>query len=406
MKMKKIVLIGDGMADWPIDTLDGKTPMEVAYTPNMDRLAQKGIQLLCKTVPDGILPGSDVAILSIMGYDPQTHYTGRAPMEAASMGVPVPEDYTVFRCNTVTTKDGFMEDYSAGHITTPESQTIIQDLDKELTAPNYKFFPGVSYRHLLVIQGDYRDLKCTPPHDILNKEIANYLPTGPGQNIIRELMDKSIAICGSHPVNDKRIADGHSPATQIWLWGQGKMPQLESFCEKYDINGGTIISAVDLVKGIGILAKLDVPQVEGLTGYLDTNYANKVKSGLEGLKKNEFLLIHVEAPDECGHQGRPDLKVKAIEDFDCHIVGPILDWAEENGDCDIMVLPDHPTPCAFRTHVSEPVPVLIGSINASQTEKKVSTYCEKTAKESNLFIDHGHDLMGFFMKSSWKTEIR
>ncbi len=403
--MKNIVLIGDGMADWPIPSLGDRTPLEAASTPNLDFLAENGHLVEVHTVPEGMPPGSDVAILSIMGYDPNKWYTGRAPLEAASMGLDVPESASVFRCNTVTVQNGSMVDYAADHITTTESTELIHSVDETLSTSQLKFYPGISYRHLMVIEGDYPELQCTPPHDILGKPIDSYLPQGNGQEIIRELMEKSVSLWKKHPVNIKRQSEGHLPATQIWLWGQGKMPQLESFKNMFQMDTGIIISAVDLVKGIGKLAKLTVPDIPGLTGYLDTDYEAKVSAALEGLKQYEFALIHVEAPDECGHQGRPDLKIRAIEEFDEKVIGPMLEYARSHGECRLMVLPDHPTPCAIRTHAAEPIPAVM--IEFSDISKKSlcsgKRFTEKNARQSEHKIKHGHELMGYFLKGNWKS---
>jgi 2,3-bisphosphoglycerate-independent phosphoglycerate mutase len=401
--MKYIVLIGDGMADWPIEALGNKTPLETANTPNLDFLSQHGHLVEVQTVPPGMSPGSDVAILSIMGYDTKIYYTGRAPLEAASMGLEVPADASVFRCNTVTVKEGVMVDYAADHITTPESTELILAVDEQLSNEDIQFFPGVSYRHLMVIKGDYPELKCTPPHDILGQAAEHHLPSGPGQEVIRKLMHDSIDVWNNHPVNVKREAEGHLPATQIWLWGQGKMPRMNTFKELFQIQSGIVVSAVDLVKGIGKLAKLMVPDIPGLTGYLDTDYQAKVKAALNGLKEMELAVIHVEAPDECGHQGRPDLKVRAIEEFDKNIIGPMLEYARQEGECRLLVLPDHPTPCAIRTHVGEPVPAVM--IDFSQPVKTIADerrFTEKYARESSHKLAHGHELMGYFLKGNWK----
>ena len=400
--MKYIVLVGDGMADWSIPSIGNKTPLQVAKTPHLDSVCAAGNLLRAKTVADGMSPGSDVALLTIMGYNPHQYYTGRAPLEAASMGLKVSPTATIFRCNTVTVENGNMKDYAADHITTPESTALIQSLNQVNLRKDVQFFPGISYRHLMVIEGDFKGLECTPPHDILDKPAEPHLPKGTRQNVIRDIMEESIPLFANHPINLGRIKDKHFPASQIWLWGQGKMPTLPNFCEKNKVNGGTVVSAVDLVKGIGKLAKLDVPEVPGATGYLDTNYAGKIEAGLKGLLKNDFVLIHVEAPDECGHQGRPDLKIQAIEAFDKNIIGPILKYIQTQPGCRLMVLPDHPTPCAIRTHVAEPIPVVVAQYPAKSAGLNQGLrFTEENANQADTLIESGHELMDYFINGTW-----
>jgi 2,3-bisphosphoglycerate-independent phosphoglycerate mutase len=401
--MKYIVMIGDGMADWPIDSLGGLTPLQYAKTPNLDHLAEYGNLAQVKTVPQGMSPGSDVATLSIMSYNPEEFYTGRAPLEAASMGIKVSPSATIFRCNTVTVQDGKMVDYSAGHISTEESKELILTLRDKLLKEGIVFYPGVSYRHIAVLDGDFKNLKCLPPHDITDKSVAEYLPKGDHQDLIRSFMECSKEIFKNHPVNQKRIKENHLPATQVWLWGQGKPPTLPDFQSKHKIEGGTIISAVDLVKGIGKSAGFEVPDIPGATGYLDTNYAGKVEAAQKALMRDDFVLIHIEAPDECGHQGRPDLKVQAIEDFDKKVVGPMLTFAQMNQPCRVMVLPDHPTPCAHKTHVNEPVPVLLHQYPERGTPKfRGRAYSEANATQSQLVFDKGYTLMDYFLHGEWE----
>ncbi len=364
--MKYVILIGDGMSDEPIERLGGRTPLEYASTPNMDRVAGAGEYGLFATVPDGYKPGSDVANMSILGYAPALYYTGRAPLEAASIGVKLNGTDTAFRCNLVTLSDGapvVMNDYSAGHITTEEASEIIKTLDARCHGLGVRFYPGTSYRHLMVWEGApeglYERLKTTPPHDISDREVAEYLPSGEGAEKVRELMNLSQGILEGHPVNEARKERGQNPATSIWLWGQGVAPSMPGFGERFGIRGG-IISAVDLMKGIGVYAGLDVINVPGVTGYIDTNYAGKVEAALKALEEKDLVCVHVEAPDEAGHQGRLDDKLRAIEDFDAKVVGEVLAGLS-GSEFRVLVITDHPTPVELKTHTSDAVPFAIAT---------------------------------------------
>ena len=356
---KYIVILGDGMADRPLKELRGKTPLEVASTPNMDKLAQKGTCCWVKTVPQGMSPGSDVANLSVMGYDPQRFYTGRSPIEAASMGVELGEEDIAFRCNLVTIENGVMKDYSAGHISTQEAAKIIESLQKELGDERFSFYPGVSYRHLMVWRGGPMEMVCTPPHDISDQEVEEHLPRGEGSRELLTLMERAREILAHHPVNEARIAEGKNPANSVWFWGQGPRPWLPAFEERFGLTGG-VISAVDLVKGIGILAGLKPVSVPGATGYIDTNYQGKVDAAIDLLQDHQFVYIHIEAPDEAGHQGSVETKAQAIEDVDSKVVAPLMEWAIECGHrVRILLTPDHPTPIEIKTHSADPVPFVI-----------------------------------------------
>jgi 2,3-bisphosphoglycerate-independent phosphoglycerate mutase len=351
--MKYVVLLGDGMADHPLDSLDGKTPLQAAYKPNMDQVAKEGRSGLVKTVPDGMPPGSDVANLSVIGYDPRRYYSGRAPLEAAAMGVDLAGDDIAFRCNFVTVIDGIMVDYSAGHITSEEGKDLIKSLQP--LVPGGRLFSGVSYRNLLVLKAGAK-VVCTPPHDITDRPISDYLPKGQDSALLREIMEASVPVLANHPVNLKRIAQGKKPANMIWLWGQGGAPSMPTFQERFGLKGA-MISAVDLLKGIGFYAGLEVIDVPGATGNIDTNYQGKVEAALEALERLDFVYLHIEAPDEAGHEGDAKLKVKAIELFDREVVGPIIQGLKELGqDWRICILPDHATPISLRTHTNEPVP--------------------------------------------------
>ncbi len=372
---KYIVILGDGMADRPLKELEGRTPLEAANIPHMDKLAQEGTCCWVKTVPAGMPPGSDVANLSVMGYDPERFYTGRAPIEAASMGVELGEKDIAFRCNLVTIENGVMKDYSAGHISNEEAAQIIESLQKELGDERFSFYPGVSYRHLMVWRGGPKEMECIPPHDISDQEVESHLPRGEGSQELRDLMEKAKEILANHPVNKARLAEGKNPANSVWFWGQGPRPWLPAFQERFGLSGG-VISAVDLVKGIGVLAGLTPISVPGATGYIDTNYQGKVEAAIELLKEHQFVYIHIEAPDEAGHQGSIDTKIRAIEDVDSKVVAPLVEWAERCGHrVRILLTPDHPTPIEIKTHSADPVPFVIW--DNQRQEKGVSAYNER-----------------------------
>ncbi|MDH5769630.1 MAG: cofactor-independent phosphoglycerate mutase, partial [Nitrospirota bacterium] len=347
--MKYIVLIGDGMADNPIKELGGKTPLQKAFTPNMDKLARNGVIGRVKTIPQGFHAGSDVANLSILGYNPLEFYSGRAPLEAASIGVALKQDDVAYRCNLVTLKFGrgktkaVMEDYSSGHISTEEARKLIHDINKELGTEFISFYPGVSYRHLMVWSDGALDIECIPPHDIIGKEIADYLPVGDREDVLRNLMLSSTRILKNHPVNKERVKIGNKPANCLWLWGQGKKPNMPTFKKKYSIDGA-LVSAVDLAKGLGIYAGFEILEVPGITGYLDTNYLGKAEASLKALDKVDFVYIHVEAPDEAGHSGNYKDKIRAIEDFDALVVGTVLKGIKSFKKYRILLMPDHATP--------------------------------------------------------------
>ncbi|MCX5907542.1 MAG: cofactor-independent phosphoglycerate mutase [Deltaproteobacteria bacterium] len=403
MRCKYIVLLGDGMADYPITELNGKTPLQVARTPNLDQMAQKGRLGLVDTIPAGLPPGSDVANLSIFGYDPALLFTGRAPLEAAAMGIRLAPQDVAFRLNLVTLggRDGsiFMDDYSAGHIPTEEAREMILDLGKALGDEEFHFFPGVSYRHLLVWRNGEKSLslKTTPPHDISAQAISPYLPQGEGQREIRKLMERGKKILENHPRNLARKKAGEKPANSLWLWGQGKAPSLTPLTERYGLTG-SVISAVDLMKGIGFYAGLEIIQVPGATGYLDTNYAGKAAYALKEIRKKDFVYLHLEAPDEAAHNGKLKEKVQAIEDFDGKIVGPILQGLKAYADYRVLALPDHPTPIVRKTHTSEPVPfVIYSSADGPKAPREDLSFDEVAAKKTGLFIPQGHELMGRFI---------
>ncbi len=409
-EMKYVVIVGDGMADYPVESIKGKTPLMVARTPHMDWMAKQGEIGLVRTVPDGFNPGSEIANLSIFGYDPIHYYTGRGPLEAASLGINLKANDLAFRCNLVTLKGQetkvMMEDFSAGHIKDDEAREIILDLDKALGSEEIRFYPGVSYRHLMVMKNgaakfsNLERLELIPPHDIIGQEISPFLPkinerVGGGADQILNLMTFSQKLLKDHPINLAREAKGLLPANSIWLWGQGRSPQMDSLKERFGIEG-YVISAVHLLKGIGILAGLEVLEVPGITGYFDTNYEGKAQYALRGLKEKDFVYVHLEAPDEAGHMGDLRLKVEAIEAFDEKIVGAILKGMSDFKRYKVMVLPDHPTPLSLRTHTADPVPYVIYSTEARGKWCDVEMFDEVSARKSGIFIERGFELIERF----------
>ena len=392
--MKYAIIIPDGAADVPLEQLGGRTPLEAADIPNIDSIAAEGRIGTVRTIPAGMPCGSDVAILSVLGYDPREHYTGRAPLEAAAQGLTVRDDEWIFRCNFVTVVDGAMADYSAGHVSTREAQALIDELNRRLANDYVRFYCGVSYRHLMTFREDC-DVKTTPPHDILGKPIADHLPTGSGSEALRQLMDRGSAILADHEINVIRRDLGENPATGIWLWGEGKMPDLPVFADRFGIKGKAI-TAVDLVRGIAALIGWECVEVEGATGFMDTNYAGKGAAAVAALDDSDLVCVHVEATDEAGHNSDPDGKIKALEQIDKHIVGPVLRRLKAGeDDWRILVLPDHPTPCTVRTHTPDAVPFAIAGagIKAVVTD----SFNEATAAESDLHIQRGCDLMEYFL---------
>ena len=356
--MKYAIIIPDGAADVPLDELDGKTPLEAAEIPTIDAIAGGGKCGTVRNIPKGLPKGSDVAILSVFGYDPEKFYTGRAPLEAAAKGLHIADDEIVFRCNLVTLIDGIMEDYSAGHISTDEADTIIQELNDQLGNRQVRFHTGVGYRHLMIYKGQV-DLETTPPHDILDKPIASYLPRGKGAEPLNTLIERSQEILAGHEINVVRRDLGENAATSIWLWGEGKMPTLKPFIDRFGLQVAAI-SAVDLVRGLAKLIGWQVIDVPGATGYLDTNYAGKGTAAIEALDRFDMVCVHIEAPDEAGHNANAAGKVQALQQIDQHIVAPVLQRLKAEGeDWRILVLPDHPTPCTIRTHTGKAVPFAI-----------------------------------------------
>jgi 2,3-bisphosphoglycerate-independent phosphoglycerate mutase len=405
--MKYIVLVGDGMADRPLKRLGYKTCLQKAHTPNMDEIAAKGEVGRLKTIPKGFAPGSDIANLSILGYNPVRYYSGRAPIEAAYRGIRLGPMDVAFRCNLVTLKfvnskhreAALMQDYSAGHISTQEATSLIEEINNKLGNDKIKFYPGVSYRHLMIWKNGKDKIQCTPPHDITGRKIANYLPKGDGQEVLRDLMEKSTEILLSHPVNKKRVERGLAPANSLWFWGQGKRLLMPEFKDKYNLDG-VIISAVDLIKGLGISVGFKVVHVKGATGYLDTNYVGKARAALRALEKVDFVYLHVEAPDEAGHNGDIKAKIKAIEDFDSKVVGTILRGIKKFKEYSILLLPDHSTPISVKTHTDDPVPFAIYRSNKPKDLKtRIKSFSEDICKTRGIRIfEKGYKLMDYFIK--------
>lgn len=393
--MKYIVLLGDGMPDEGIESLGGKTPLQFARTPAMDFMAQTGLMGLAHTIPPGYPPGSDVANLSVFGYDPRTCYTGRSPLEAASMGVSLGPDDVAFRLNLVNLRndDGTvtMADYSSGHITTEEGQELVAALAAALGDREFEFHPGVSYRHLLVWRNGKVKLDLTPPHDISGKCIEPYLPKGDGAETLLRLMKHSQEILANHPLYQQRLDAGKKPATSIWLWGHGKAPRMETYRDKFGLSGA-VISAVDLIRGIGVYAGLEVIKVPGATGYLDTNYQGKVDAALAALERHDFVYLHVEAPDESSHSGSIENKIQAIEDFDARIVAPICEGIKKFGEYRILCTPDHPTPLRLMTHTSEAVPFIIYR-GEDLVKPGIEGYDEISAAKTGFVLEDGFRLM-------------
>jgi 2,3-bisphosphoglycerate-independent phosphoglycerate mutase len=395
---KYIVLVGDGMADYPIEGLGMRTPLEAARTPNMDFIAKNGSLGQAKTIPDKMTPASDVANLSILGYDPKKYYSGRGPLEAANLGIDLEDDDVAFRCNLITAGGDILLDYSAGHIKSTEAHNLIKFIDKKLGSNKLRFFPGVSYRHLLLVKRGtelkLQNLKCWAPHDIAGQSIKQHLPKGESADIIIKLMLDSREILGSHEINQVRLDLKENPANMIWLWGQGVKPNMPKFMDKFGLSG-SVISAVDLIKGLGRILGLEVINVPGATGYYDTDYEGKAKAAIKSLKKNDFVFVHVEAPDEAGHNGDLREKLTAIERFDQFVVGSILEYCKGKDDFRIMVLPDHATPLSLKTHTAEAIPFAIYGKDIPKGE--FLNYSEKEAQKSQLYFENGHQLMEYFI---------
>lgn len=396
--MKYIVLVPDGMADYPHPALEGKTPLEVAKIPNMNYFAKTGKVGLTNNIPENMKPGSDVANLSLLGYNPRKYYTGRAPIEAANLGVTLKDGEVAFRCNFVTDDGGKLADYSAGHISSQEAAVLIDALNSKLAGSDLRFYPGVSYRHLAVMRHDEGIdglcAQCMPPHDIVGQSIEDNLPSGAGAPQLIKIMNAARDILADHEINRIRLDLQENPGNMIWLWGQGITPVLESFEQRYGLTG-SIISAVDLIKGLGRLSGLDVIDVPGATGYIDTNFEGKAQYALDSLKEHDFVFVHVEAPDEAGHEGNLKMKISAIEAFDYHVVGAVRKYVEENPNTKVLISPDHATPVELKTHTSDFVPFIMSGKNVVKDE--VETFSEMTTKYSGWKVTDGYTLMDQFI---------
>lgn len=402
--MKYVVILGDGMADEPIKELGNKTPLQYANKPMMDYMAKHGEVGMVYTIPEGMVPGSDTANLSVMGYNPETYYSGRSPLEAVSMGVKLLDSDVTFRCNLVTlSEEGDYDekiilDHSSDEISTEEARELIKAVNEHFKNSEIEFFPGISYRHLMLWHEGPDDFDLTPPHDILGQKITDYLPKGKQKDIIYKMMKESYNFLQNHPININRKKCGLKAANSIWIWGQGRKPLLPSFEEKYGLKG-SVISAVDLIKGIGICAGLDSIDVEGATGNIHTNFTGKAMAAVAELKKGkDFVYVHLEAPDECGHRNELDNKVKSIELIDEKIIKIIKEELDTAGEeYKMLILPDHPTPIRLRTHTADPVPYLIYQ-NTKEKLNPIQSYDEISALKSNHCFLKGHELMNYFLK--------
>ena len=399
--MKSIVFLCDGMADYPVEALGGKTPLDLSRHPNMDKIAQAGLFGLARTVPEGQKPGSDNANLSVFGYDPLVYYTGRSPLEAVNMGIELSQKDVAYRCNTVTLsgsdniEECIMADYSAGEITTEESRQLIEAMDKLFRTETCELYPGISYRHCLVLRDADTGAQCTPPHDISGKPVKDCLPKGVNGELLLDMMKRSFEVLKDHPVNQKRVAEGKNPANCLWFWGEGRKPALTPFAEKFGVAKGGVISAVDLIRGIGRCAELEVLPVDGvITGTFETDFDAKARAAIRAFEEgHQFIYLHMEGPDECAHHGQTAEKVTCIEDIDRKVIGPVLEYLENCGeDYAVLVMPDHPTPLCLKTHVSDPVPFALFSSRHPMDNGDV-VFNEHNARATGLFVPRGCDLM-------------
>ena len=399
--MKYAIIIPDGAADDPLAELGNRTPIEAADTPNMDWIAKNGRQGLARTVPEGFESGSDVATMSLLGYDPKAYHTGRAPLEAAAQHIPLSASDWVFRCNLVTVSDGIMKDHSAGGISNAEAQRLLGDLKTSLQrsgdAAGFEFYNGVSYRNLLVYRGhDDFEVTTKPPHEIPEEPAARYLPRGKGSETLRRIMDRSRELFAGHEINRTRISTGHNPATQVWLWGQGHAPNMPRFEERFGVAGGAMITGVDLLRGLAVLLGWDVLEVEGMTSFHDTNYAGQGHATAAALDRYDVVLSHVEAPDEASHQADWKTKVAAIEHIDRYVVGPVLEKLRTFPEWRVLVLPDHPTNIATRKHGYSPTCFCMAGTRVRSLVP--APYSERNAAASDLHIERGHELMEYFLR--------
>ncbi|HNS19690.1 MAG TPA: cofactor-independent phosphoglycerate mutase [Sedimentisphaerales bacterium] len=393
---KYVIIVPDGAADEPLELFEGKTPLEAAHTPNMDRISVEGRQGLVQTVPDGLEPGSDVAQMSLLGYDPLRYYTGRAPIEAAARNIRLGMDDWVFRCNLVTIADGLMADHSAGHISTEEGSSLIRELQRHISDERISLHTGVSYRHLLVLRGMDFDVRTYPPHDHIGKPVEKLLPRGKGADLLIQLMNQSQQLFAGHDINKVRQDLGENQVSSIWLWGQGKQARLDSFRKRYGLKG-TAITAVDLVRGLAKLVGFDLITVPGATGFLDTNYEGKGQAAIQAIDEYDLVFVHVEAPDEAGHEGNAEAKKQAIEQVDKYVVGPVLEALSRHENWRILVLPDHPTPVKSGAHSADAVPFAMAGTGI--TGVLHAAFSESNAAKAGLRIEKGCELMEYFLKS-------
>ena len=397
MSRKYVIVVPDGAADKPLQMFGDKTIFEAADKPNIDFIAMNGRQGLCQTVPPTLQPGSDVAMMAVLGYDPEKYYTGRAPIEAVAQGINVTENDWIFRCNLVTTANGKMVDHSSGHISSEEGKQFIEELNKALGSDRVKFYPGVGYRHLMVVKGyDFPDLQLQPPHDNIGKNVEELLPRGKNSKVLIDLIKKSENLFKNHSINLLRRNLKKNEATSIWLWGYGKKARMELFGKKYGLKGAAI-TAVDLVKGLAYLIGFDFIKVEGATGYFYTNYRAKGLAAIEAIKKYDIVLVHVEATDEAGHAGKADVKKKALEEIDKHIVGPVMAELRNYKSWRMLVMPDHPTPVSTQGHTGDAVPfAMMGEGISGELHLPMG---ENNAAKTGIKIDKGYQLMEYFLKS-------
>ncbi|MDD5064331.1 MAG: cofactor-independent phosphoglycerate mutase [Phycisphaerae bacterium] len=396
MKAKYVIIVPDGAADEPLEEFGGETVLQAAETPNMDKISMQGRLGLVRTIPPGLEPGSDVAQMSLLGYEPLEFYTGRAPIEAVARNIQLSPNDWVFRCNLVTFSDGKMEDHSAGHISTEEGSKLINDLNEQLSGESFRFYPGVSYRHLLVFKDADFDVKTYPPHDYIGTAVEKILPRGKGAEILIDLIGRSQQLFINHDINKIKKDLGENQVSSIWLWGQGKRARMESFEKRFGLKGAAI-TAVDLARGLSMLIGFDLINVPGATGFVDTNYQGKASAAIEALNKYDIVFIHIEAPDEASHNGSIELKKKAIEQIDKYIVGPVLDALQGYEKWRILVLPDHPTPVIKRAHSGGPVPFAMAGTGVKGILN--ATFSEANAAKSGIKIENGSELMEYFLKS-------
>lgn len=396
MKTKYAIIVPDGAADYRLEAFDGKSVIEAAATPNMDKISIEGKQGIVLTIPPKMTAGSDVAMMSLLGYDPVRYYSGRAPLEAAARDITLGRDDWVFRCNLVTIADGKMADHSAGHISTDEGGRLIEELQGVISDERVRFHVGLSYRHLCVIRGERFKVKTSPPHDIIGEKVSKHLPRGKNCDILNEIIARSQQLFENHDINRVRRDLGENPVSSVWLWGQGQKAIMESFSRIFGIKGA-VITAVDLVKGLAKLTGLDLINVAGATGYVDTDFAGKGQAAIEALEKYDFVLVHVEAPDEAGHSGNAELKKKMVEEIDKHIVGPVYEALQMYDNYRILVMPDHLTPIETQAHSDEPVPFAMAGSGIRGILHK--PFCEENAYNSGFRVERGCEMMEYFLKT-------